>query len=172
MQKITEIFSHPILKKFDNELLKIFDNAPHLPKKVIEVLTKVAPYLLLISGVFLISNGLRSLFGFNRFYQVFALFGHVSTVYFYILGVLQIIAGLISLMAYQPLKNKQAAGWYMLLALSMLELLMNLLSVIFLGSGIFGLLLGLLISLYLLYELRSVYVTVVSATKKIKNSKK
>ena len=177
MQKIIELFSHPIIKKLDLELLKIFENTPHLPKKVTDFIVKIAPYFSLLAGVFMISNGLRSLFGFNGFYQVFALFGHVSPLYFYLLGVLQILAGIIALLAYQPLKSQQAQAWYIMLALSILELLMNFLSIIFLGSGIFGLLLSLLISWYLLYELRSAYVKSTSAkltstSKKNKTQKK
>jgi hypothetical protein len=59
-----------------------------------------------------------------------------------------------------------------LLSLTVLELLMNAISVIFLGDGIFGLLLGLLISLYFLYELRPNFLPNQIIVKKTKKSKK
>jgi len=172
MQKIISVFSHPMLKKLDSELLKIFENAPHLPKKVTEILVKIAPYLILISGLFLVSGGLRSIFGFKNFYNVLNLWSNIPSAYFYVIGFLQIVAGIISIVAYQPLKDKKMEGWLALLGLTILELLMNIISVIFLNSGIFGLLLGLLISLYVLYELRSDYLPNKIIAKKTKSTKK
>lgn len=172
MQKIISVFSHPMLKKLDSELLKIFENAPHLPKKVTEILVKIAPYLILISGLFLVSGGLRSIFGFKNFYNVLNLWSNIPSAYFYVIGLLQIVAGIISIVAYQPLKDKKMEGWLALLGLTILELLMNIISVIFLNSGIFGLLLGLLICLYMLYELRSNYLPKQAVAKKIKSTKK
>ncbi len=172
MQKIISVFSHPMLQKLDKELLKIFANAPHLPKKVVDVLVKIAPYLVLISGLFLISGGLRSIFGFKSLNNVLGFLVNIPSVYFYLIGLLQIVAGIISVAAYQPLKNNLMSGWLALLGLTILELLMNVVSVIFLGSGIFGLLLGLLISLYFLYELRDSYSPSQVIIKKSKKSKK
>lgn len=172
MQKIISVFSHPMLQKLDNELLKIFANAPHLPKKIIDILVKVAPYLVLISGLFLVSYGLRSIFGFKSLNNVLGFLINVPSIYFYIIGLLQIAAGIISIAAYQALKNKLMIGWLALLGLTILELLMNIISVIFLGNGIFGLLLGLLISLYFLYELRECYLPSQVIAKKSKKSKK
>ncbi len=172
MQKIISVFSHPMLKKLDSELLKIFENTPHLPKKVTDILVKIAPYLILISGLFLVSGGLRSIFGFKNFYNVLNLWSNIPSTYFYVIGLLQIVAGFISIVAYQPLKDKKMEGWLALLGLTILELLMNIISVIFLNSGIFGLLLGLLISLYVLYELRSDYLPNQIIAKKSKSTKK
>ncbi len=172
MQKIISIFSHPMLQKLDSELLKIFANAPHLPKRIVDVLVKIAPFLVLISGLFMISGGLRSIFGFKSLNNVLGFLVNVPSIYFYLMGILQIVAGVISIAAYQALKGKLMIGWLALLGLTILELLMNIISVIFLGSRIFGLLLGLLISLYFLYELRNSYSSSQVITKKIKKSKK
>lgn len=172
MQKIISVFSHPMLQKLDSELLKIFANAPHLPKKVVDILVKIAPYLVLISGLFLVSGGLRSIFGFKSLNNVLGFLVNIPSIYFYIIGLLQILAGVISIAAYQALKNKLMIGWLALLGLTILELLMNIISVIFLNTDIFGLLLGLLIGLYFLYELRDSYAPSQAITKKSKKSKK
>lgn len=165
MQKIISVFSHPMIKKLDSELEKVFENAPHLPKKVIDVLVKIIPYLILISGVFLITGGLQSIFGTKSFHNVFYFWRNVSPAYFYVVGSLQVVAGIISIIIYQPLKDKKIDAWLALLGLIILELLMNVISVIFLGGGIFGLLFGLLISLYFLYEIKNNYSTKKSSKK-------
>lgn len=171
MQEIISVFSHPMIKKLDSELVKIFENAPHLPKKVVDVLVKVLPYLALISGLVLISGGLRSVFGARSFLNTFVFWKTISPIYFYTIGLLQIIAGAVSVAAYQPLKNKKLEGWFALLGLTILELLMNVISVIFLNNGIFGLLLGLLISLYFIYEIKGSYLPNKIVAKKIKKLK-
>ena len=173
MQKIISVFSHPMIKKLDIELEKVFENAPHLPKKVVDVLVKIIPYLILISGLFLITGGLRSIFGSKNFYNIFYMWRGISPIYFYLVGSLQVVAGVISVMIYQPIKAKKVEGWFALLGLTILELLMNMISVVFLNGRIFGLLFGLLISLYFLYEIKSAYLpNIIKKTKSIKKSTK
>ena len=176
MQNIMSLFSHPAIKNLDKELEKIFKNAPHLPKKVTDVLVKIAPYLVLVSGLYLVTVGLRSIFGANDFYQTFNFWRGIPPVYFYLIGLLQILAGAISIVAYKLLKNREFAGWSALFGLTILELAMNVISVIFLRDGIFGLLLSLAVSLYILYEVKPEYSVVKSATvkvaKEIKKAKK
>lgn len=167
MQNIMSLFSHPAIKNLDKELENIFQNAPHLPKKAIDILVKIAPYLVLISGLFLVTGGLRSIFGANDFYQTFNFWRGISPVYFYLIGLLQILAGAISIVAYKLLKNRDFAGWSALFGLTLLELAMNIISVIFLRDGIFGLLLSLVISLYILYEVKPEYGVVKSAAAKV-----
>ncbi len=157
MQNIIPLFSHPMIKNLDKELEKIFQNVPHLPKKATEILVKIGPYLVLVSGLFLITGGLRSIFGANDFYRIFNFWKGIPPVYFYLAGLLQIIAGAISLIAYKPLKNKSIDGWFILLCLSILQVIMNLVSMFFFKDGLFGLLFGIAISLYILYEIKPEY---------------
>jgi len=181
MQKIISFFSHPAIKKLDKEFTKIFENAPHLPKKATDILVKIIPYLVLISGLLLISGGLRSIFGFGSLHNALSFLVNVPSIYFYVIGFLQVITGIVSIAAYQPLKDRKIEGWFVLLGLNILELLMNIVSVIFLSDGIFGLLLGLLIGLYFLYEIKSSYAQSGTAllgkkakaiVKKVKSTKK
>lgn len=169
MQEIKSLFSHQLVKGLDSELEKIFKSAPHLPKKVVEVLVKIAPYLVLISGLFMITGGLRSIFDVGSLNRVYTYFMGTPSIYYYVIGILQILAGAISVMAYKPLKNNDLQGWYMLFCLTMLELVMNLLSIFFLRDGLFGLLISLVISFYILYEVKPAYQSakVVKAIKKI-----
>ncbi|AKM81384.1 MAG: hypothetical protein UT13_C0001G0422 [Candidatus Pacebacteria bacterium GW2011_GWF2_38_9] len=172
MQKILSLFSHPLVKKLDRELEKVFSGVPHLPKKATEILVKIAPYLVLVSGLFMITGGLRSIFGAEDFHRIFNLWRTVPSVYFYITGLLQILAGAISLMAYKPLMNRKIEGWYILFCLSILELVMNLVSVIFFRNGLFGLLFSLLISFYVLYEVKSEYAVAKIISKNKSKAKK
>ena len=171
MQKISSLFSHQLVKKLDKELDSVFKSVPHLPKKATEVLVKIAPYLVLVSGLFMITGGLRSIFGAQDFHRIFNLWRTVPSVYFYLTGLLQILAGIISLMAYEPLKNKKIEAWYILFCLSILVLVMNLISILFFRNGLFGLLFSLLISFYLLYEVKPEY-SVAKIAKKSKTKKK
>ena len=157
MLNLQPVLSHPILKKADQELEAVFKKAPHLPKKVTGILAKITPYLVLVSGLFLVTGGLRSILGANDFQRIFELWTGIPPIYFYLTGFLQIITGVLSVMAYQPLKNRHLDGWLILLLLNGMTLLMNLISIFFFRSGLFGLLLSLLISLYVLYELKSEY---------------
>ena len=168
MTNIMPLFSHEIVKKLDKELEGVFKSAPHLPPKAIEILVKIAPYLILISGLFMITGGLSTIFGASTYNRMMTFFQGVPSLYFYIIGLLQVLVGAISLMAYKPLKNKEADGWYMLFCLNILELAMNLISVVFLRDGLFGLLLSLIISFYILYEVKTEYLaTLTSTVKKI-----
>lgn len=166
MINLQPVLSHPTLKKIDQELEAVFQKAPHLPKKVTAVLAKITPYLVLVSGLFLITGGLRSMLGANDFQKIFEFWTGIPPVYFYITGFLQIIAGALSVMAFQPLKNRSLDGWLILLLLTGLTLVMNIISIFFFRDGLFGLLLSLLLSLYVLYELKSEYLP--KANKKIK----
>ncbi len=164
MLNLQPVLSHPTLQKADQELEAVFKKAPHLPKKVTAILAKIAPYLVLVSGLFLITGGLRSVLGARDFQKIFEFWTGIPPVYFYLTGFLQIIAGGLSVMAYKPLKNRHLDGWLILLLLTGLTLIMNVISIFFFRDGLFGLLLSLLISLYVLYELKSEYLP--------KNSKK
>lgn len=157
-----------MIKKLDKELEKIFLGLPHLPKKAVEILVKITPYLVLVFGLFLITGGLRSIFGAKDFYRIFSFWKGIPPVYFYITGLLQILAGAVSLFIYQPLQNKELRGWFGLLCLTILELIMNLISVFFFRGGFFGLIFSLAISLYLLYEVKSEYGPVKSLIAKVK----
>jgi hypothetical protein len=171
MQNITSLFSHKIIKDIDNELEKVFQNVPHLPKKAVEILAKIAPYLTLVSGLFLITGGLRSIFGANDFYRIFNAWKGVPPLYFYLTGLLQILAGVISISIYKPLKNYELKGWFGLLCLSILGLVMNLVSVFFFKDGLFGLLFSLAVSLYILYEVKPEYGLVGTIINKVEEVK-
>lgn len=172
MQNISSFFSHPMIKKLDIELDKIFQKVPHLPKKAIEILVKIAPILILVSGLFLITGGLRSIFGANDFYRIFNAWKGVPAIYFYITGLLQILAGVVSLSIYNPIKNKDLQGWYGLLCLNIIQVTMSLIAVIFVKNGLFDLLFSLFISLYVLYEIKPEFGTAIKTSAKIKVIKK
>lgn len=164
MVNLNQVLSHSALIKIDQELTTVFKNAPHLPKKVTEVLVKIAPYMVLVSGLFMITGGLQSIFGARSFHRLLDLWANIPPIYFYLSGLIQIGAGVLSVMAYKPLKEKQAEGWMMLLLLNFISIILNFITLLFFRQGLFGLLLGALLGFYVLYELRYAY-------KKVKTSK-
>ena len=78
-------------------------------------------------------------------------------------GVLGIIAVVVYGMAIMPLKEKQKRGWDLLFLASLISAAGLLISALFSGwmlvSNLFGLVIGLAISWYLLFELRGQYVS-------------
>lgn len=157
MINLNPVLSHSTFTKLDAEINNVFKSVPHLPKKVVDVLVKIAPYLVLISGLFMITGGLQVLFGAQSLHQFWGAWTNVPPAYFYFTGVTQIILGLLSLKAYQPLKAKSAEGWQIMLLINLLSFVMNIIGMLFFRQGLFGLLISTLISFYLLYELRASY---------------
>jgi len=157
MLNIKNLLAHSTIQKLDQELETVFTNAPHLPSKVTEILVKIAPYMLLVSGLFMVTGGLQSIFGANSLNRILDLWRNIPPLYFYLIGSLQILAGVLSISAFQALKAKALEGWQTMLVLTFLSLLMNLISVGFFREGLFGLLLSLLLGLYILYELKPAY---------------
>ncbi len=157
MSNLNQVLSHTALIKIDQELNNVFKNAPHLPRKVTDILVKIAPYMILVSGLFMITGGLQSIFGARSFHRLLDLWANIPPVYFYLTGLIQIGAGVLSVMAYKPLKDKQAEGWMMMLLLNLVSIVLNFITLLFFRQGLFGLLLGALLGFYLLYELRYAY---------------
>jgi hypothetical protein len=157
MSNLTSLYSSPVIKKLDKKLEPIFKNMPHLPKTLVKIVVKIIPYLILISGLFLIIRGFSTIFNARASHQLINSWYGTAHVYLYLIGLLQILVGSIYLIAYQPLKNRKFNGWLILFDLSFLELIVNLCSALLVGAGLLGSLLNLFISLYVLYEIKSAY---------------
>ncbi len=70
MSNLNQVLSHTALIKIDQELNNVFKNAPHLPRKLTDILVKIAPYMILVSGLFMITGGLQSIFGARSFHRL------------------------------------------------------------------------------------------------------
>jgi len=128
-------------------LEKIFKDLPHLPENIREVLVKIAPWLALVFGAFGVLAGLTAM-GFSPF----AMFGGVRTgMMVFLTGALTIVSSVLMLLAYPKLAKKQYQGWIYLFWAEALNAVYAVL-IVSVGS-----ILGVLIGLYILFEIKRYY---------------
>lgn len=128
-------------------LEKIFKGLPHLPENVREILVKIAPWLALIFGVLGVLVGIGAM-GFSPL----ALFGGVRTgMMVFATGLLTIASSVLMLLAYPGLSKKSYKGWTFLFWAEALNAVYAVLTVSV------GSVLGVLIGLYLLFEVKRYY---------------
>lgn len=126
---------------------KVFKGVPHLPENIREVLVKIAPWLALIFGVLGVFAGIAAL-GFSPL----ALFGGVRTgMLVFATGVLTILSSVLMLLAYPGLSKKAYKGWVYLFWAEALSAVYAVLTVSV------STVLGVVIGLYLLFEVKRYY---------------
>lgn len=114
MQELMSFLTSKEVKNQINNLGKVFENLPHLPKKIVEIIVKITPFFVLLGAIGLTLSGLQNLFGFNRYNDWFSYWVNVPHFYFYILGALELVTAVIFFMAYTPLRNRKINGWILL----------------------------------------------------------
>ena len=139
------------IEKQSDDLAKslegLFKSLPHLPQNVTDVLVKIAPWLALIFGVLGVLAGIGAM-GISPF----ALFGGIrSGMMVFFTGLLTLASSVLMLLAYPKLTKRTHKGWTYLFWSEILNAVYALLTVS-LGSVI-----GVLIGLYLLFEIRRYY---------------
>ena len=127
-----------------------------LPKNAKEVLVNFAPWLALIGGVFalivaLAVFGLGAVFGPLSLYAGPQYAGSFFTTYAISLIVLG-VSGVLDLMAFPGLRTRKIGGWRLLFYGELVWAVSKLLS-----FDIFGLVVGTLVGLYLLFQVREYY---------------
>jgi amino acid transporter len=159
MQKYFSMLSDDKAMDMIGKIEKPFKDLPHLPKGLREFFVMIAPWLAIIGAV-LSALGVVTSLG--------AVFGMANTMpyaqmlfpknYFMVMAVSQALTAVLLYMAYKPLKAKMTLGWvymYWNMILSVLTMVVGL--VMGWQSSIVGLVLGTLIGLYLLFELKPHY---------------
>lgn len=149
--------------KLDEWLVK---KAPYqLPENFKKGLVKAMPWLVLVGGVL-------TLLGALSLYQLMSMANELSLAYTYYTGVsynygplmwvsllLIVVEAVILFMAFAPLKAQKKRGWDLLFWLSLLNVVYAVIYLVAapnLGQFLFSLL-GTLIGLYLLFQIRSHY---------------
>lgn len=157
MQQLLDTMSNKEVMKLISQLQDTFKGAPHLPKGLTDVLVKIAPYLAAIGGIFSILGGLQMIFGMNTAYEMLATLG-ISNNYRYISGIEQIIVGALGVWSYTYLKAQSMTGWLMMFWSMIIYTVFSIISVFFFGyATLIGLVIGLLIGMYVLFELKPYY---------------
>ncbi len=128
-------------------LEKLFKGLPHLPENVREVLVKIGPWLALVFGILGILVGVGAM-GVSPL----ALFGGVRTgMMVFVRGLLTLVLSVLMLLAYPGLSKRAYKGWIYLFWAEALSVVYAVLTV----SA--GPVLGALIGLYLLFEVKRYY---------------
>jgi hypothetical protein len=141
---------------FANKVQEPFKSLPHLPKGLVEFFVKIAPWLALLGAVLgLISaplvafvGGLATLFTLSPLYLVGTVLG----------ALLILLNSVILFMAFKPLKEREMKGWMLLFWSHMIGIAEGLLGLLNNQSGSFiSTVLGIVIGLYFLFEMKPFY---------------
>jgi hypothetical protein len=139
------------LQKQTDDIVKSLSNAfkglPHLPENVREVLVKIAPWLALIFGILGVIGGVLAILA-----SPVAMLGGVrSSATVFLTGALTTAASILMLLAYPKLQKRAYAGWVYMFWSEALNVIYAIVSVSF------GSVLGILIGLYVLFEIKQHY---------------
>lgn len=153
MQSYTDRLTDNKSQDFAAKIGDVFTSLPHLPKNIVEIFVKLAPYFALLGAVLsLLAGPLLGIFGVLSFITLNPMLV-VSTL---IAAILSIISAVILFMAYKPLLARKYDGWMLLFwseVVSVIELVVN---IVFRQNGIYGII-GVFIAFYVLYEMRPWY---------------
>ena len=139
-------------------LAPLFAKTPHLPDNIRQSLTQIAPWLALVAGIL-------GLLGASALFSMFGFMGSMMSMQYMMMGstfpimlalVISLIAAILDLLAFKPLSARQKKGWNLLfygVVLSAVSFVINL----FFGYATIGSVIGVLIGLWLLFEIRGLY---------------
>ena len=128
-----------------------YKNAPNLPANIREVLVKIVPWLALIFGILGVLAGLGAL-GLS---PVGMLGGVENGAVLLLSGVFTIVSSVLMLMAYPKVNKRLYAGWKLLFWAEVVSFVGSLLT--FTLGSIVSALIGVVIGLYLLFQIKSYY---------------
>lgn len=144
------------LTMLEHKLAALFSKAPHLPAKWRHTLVRIAPWLVLIGGVLglmrILSAGFLSLF----FLSFAWLGGSIGQSIFGLILIIGFLISLFKILAFKPLQKRRKKGWDLVFAAILLEVISCFLDNV-LGYGLVRNLIGPVIGLWLLFEVRSEY---------------
>src|SRR3989339_948261 len=140
-----------LIEKLDLYLVK---KAPALPKNVKDIIVSVAPWLEVIGAIFTLP-AIFALFGFNAMMYGTPYGGYVAagTGYGFSIASLFLFAGLVlMILAIPGLFKRSMVGWNYVFYSVLLNAIYSLITM-----QLFGLIIGSLLSLYLLFQVKGYY---------------
>jgi hypothetical protein len=155
-------------RKLAEQIGEPFKKAPHLPKGFMEFLVKVIPYLAVVGGVLTLLGALQTLsipLGFSAANSFLQMYVGINPLYWWVTGILSLISGLIMIMAYKPLKARKFEGWMLMFWGNIISLIQMVAGVLMVGTSVIGVVLGLLIGFYVLYEFKPYYGSMAKSAK-------
>lgn len=128
--------------------------APVLPKNIKEAIVKIAPWLTLLSAVFSLP-ALFAMFGFNAMMYGTPYGGYVAAKAGYdfsLASMFMVVSLLLMVLAIPGLFKRSKMGWNFVYYSVLLNSVYNLITM-----QLFGLIVGSIISFYLLFQVRNYY---------------
>ena len=140
------------LGKFEEAIEKINKGLPALPLNAKEWIVKALPWIIVIAAIITLPAilaifGLGALFGPLSYYS-----GLYSGTSFYITWALSLVVFIMELSAVSGLIKRKKSAWNILFYATLITAISNLIS-----FSIGSLIIGLVIQLYLLFQIRSYY---------------
>lgn len=141
-----------VLKSLDQTFdLYLIKKAPTIPPNIRELLVTIAPWFTLI-GIVLSIPGILILLGLGTLFAPFAVLGGVTGAATLVSFLLFLPALVLQALAIPGLFNKSKQGWNFLFYATLLNVVQNILTV-----NLAGLIIGGLLSLYILYQIKTYY---------------
>ncbi len=145
--------SSPSLSTIESRLESLFARLPSLPIDVKELIVKYGPYIVLVGGIVTLATtvsaflqGLTSV----SLAPMLPLNAYLSLLF-------NLVIGIALLLSFKPLRSQHIKGWRTLLSVNLLYIVFTLISfLLFPLFFVFGFA-GPLISLYLLFQVKSYY---------------
>lgn len=144
-------------RDLSDQVGNVFKDVPHLPKSWVEFLAKIAPWLVGLGGLTSLLGGFSSVLGGGAFNQMMYRYAGIGRNYFLVSGVFSILVGVLLLLAFSPLKDRKMDGWMYLFWVQALGIVQTVVLLAYFGGGWLGSILGIIIGLYILFEMKSAY---------------
>lgn len=141
-----------------NQIEQPFKSLPHLPKALTDFLVMLTPWLVLIGGVLNLISGVSGFLNPSRNSAI--PFGQASAnikIFILFTNIALTITGALLLLAFQPLQAKKYQGWVYLFWANFVNIVLAIAGVVLLMSGVVGAAIGILIGLYLMFEIKPYY---------------
>ena len=135
-------------------LAPLFEKTPHLSHGVRETIASITPWLALIAGIL----GLLMVWGAGVLGALlsFSVFG-MGSQFLWMLALLVLLASsILDLLAFSPLRSRAKRGWNLAFYGILLNAVSTIVNIV-IGYASLGGILGLLIGLWLLFEVRGLY---------------
>lgn len=141
----------PVLHEIEKTFVEFNETVPKLPANVLDIIVKVVPYLALIGGILGLWATVSALGMFGAVSMIVPI--NVTTPALFYIGLLfGVAASILDLVAFPKLQTNSKIGWDYLYYGAVLSFVQSVLSLNFIGA-----ILGSLISMYLLFQIRHYY---------------
>lgn len=155
LTKLTE----PGAMKFIDQLEGPFKQLPHLPDGITKFLADVSPWLSIIGAIF---SALAVIGTLPLVLGTGALVGGMAGLYYPayspMYAIVSVVGSLITAIllfsAFSPLRRKDLSGWVYLFWTNIVAIVVNVIGIAFMATSIIGAILGAVIGLYVLFEVK------------------